>query len=254
MTNPTRTDAGQTPAGQANAGSNGSPAPGQRARVPVRPVGKTANGAVRVRVRGQDLSLEELTALVNSNQRRRLLARRRQRSGTRNFAEWVVIIVAALVVAVVIKSFLFQAFFIPSESMEPTLRPGDRVLVNKVSYDMHSIHRGDIVVFKRPPNEAGDPTIKDLIKRVIGLPGDTIEGGPDGRVYINGKLLKESYLPANTVTQNLPRQVVPAGTFFVMGDNRTNSKDSRYIGVIPGRLIVGRAFVRVWPLSAFGFL
>lgn len=220
----------------------------------VRPVGKSANGAVRVRVRGQDLSLEELTALVNANQRKRLLARRRQRSSARNFTEWVIIIGAALVVAVVIKSFLFQAFYIPSESMEPTLRPGDRVLVNKVSYDLHGIHRGDIVVFKRPPNEAGDPTIKDLIKRVIGTPGDVIEAGPDGKVYINGKMLKESYLPAGTVTQNLPQQTIPPDEYFVMGDNRTNSKDSRYIGLIPGRLIVGRAFIRVWPLSAFGFL
>src|SRR6202011_2692996 len=115
----------------------------------------------------------------------------RRRSGLRNTIEWVVIIGAALLVALVIKSFLFQAFYIPSESMEPTLRPGDRVLVNKLSYDLHAIHRGDIVVFKRPPSEANDPTIKDLIKRVIGLPGETISGS-GGQVYINGKVLKES--------------------------------------------------------------
>lgn len=229
--------------------------PGRRTPPPVvKPVAPRANGAVRVRVRGQDLSLDELASFVNANQRRRLLARRRQRSGARNFAEWVVIIGAALVVAIVIKSFVFQAFYIPSESMEPTLRPGDRVLVNKVSYDLHSIHRGDIVVFKRPPNEAGDPTIKDLIKRVIGTPGDTIEARSDGKVYINGKRLNESYLPAGAVTTNLPSQQIPPGEYFVMGDNRTNSKDSRYIGLIPGRLIVGRAFVRVWPLSSLGFL
>jgi signal peptidase I len=173
---------------------------------------------------------------------------KRPRSSTRNVIEWVAIIAAALIVAVLIKTFLFQAFYIPSGSMEPTLRPGDRVLVNKLSYDLHSIHRGDIVVFKRPPVEANDPGIKDLIKRVIGLPGDLIEER-GGHVYINGNLLKESYLPAGTTTTNLqPTKVLP-GQYFVMGDNRGNSKDSRFIGTISGNLIVGRAFVRVWPLS-----
>jgi signal peptidase I len=177
--------------------------------------------------------------------------RRKDRSGLRNIIEWVAIIAAALIVALVIKTFLFQAFYIPSESMEPTLKPGDRVLVNKLSYDLHGIHRGDIVVFKRPPAEAGDPTIKDLIKRVVGLPGDTIEAR-NGQVYINGQPLKESYLPPGTVTTNLPLQKISPGQYFVMGDNRTNSKDSRYIGTIPGSLIVGRAFIRVWPISKIG--
>lgn len=161
---------------------------------------------------------------------------------------------AALLVALVIKTFLFQAFYIPSESMEPTLKPGDRVLVNKLSYDVHSIHRGDIVVFKRPPAEAGNPAIKDLIKRVVGLPGETIEARNDGKVYINGKLLKESYLPAGTITSNLAPRVVPSGKYFVLGDNRSNSSDSRFIGAIPGSLIVGRAFIRVWPLSSIDLL
>jgi signal peptidase I len=137
--------------------------------------------------------------------------------------------------------------------MEPTLKVGDRVLVNKVSYHLHPINRGDIVVFKRPPGEADDPTVTDLIKRVIGLPGDTIEAR-NGQVYINDKPLSETYLPAGTETNNLPRQVVPRGKYFVMGDNRDNSRDSRFIGPIPGSLIVGRAFVRVWPLSSLGTL
>ncbi len=174
-------------------------------------------------------------------------------SGARQIVEWVVILVAALTVAIVVKTFLVQAFYIPSGSMEPTLKPGDRVLVNKLSYDLHSIHRGDIVVFKRPPSEAGDPTIKDLIKRVIGLPGDQIESR-DGVVYVNGQLLKEPYLPPGTVTTSLPLTKVAPGMYFVMGDNRGNSKDSRFIGAIPGHLIVGRAFVRVWPLSGLGLL
>jgi signal peptidase I len=175
------------------------------------------------------------------------------RSGVRATVEWVVIIAAALVVAIVVKTFLFQAFYIPSGSMEPTLKPGDRVLVNKLSYQLHGIHRGDIVVFKRPPSEAEDPAIKDLIKRVIGLPGDTIEAR-EGLVYLNGKLLSEPYLPHGTLTTSLPMRVVPSGQYFVMGDNRSNSKDSRFIGPIAGHLIVGRAFVRVWPLSGVGLL
>jgi signal peptidase I len=175
------------------------------------------------------------------------------RSGWRNAIEWVVIIAAALAVALVVKTFLFQAFFIPSESMEPTLKPGDRVLVNKLSYHLHPIHRGDIVVFKRPPGETSDPAIKDLIKRVIGLPGDTIEE-IGGKVYINGKAINEPYLDPGTPTTSLVRHVVAPGQYFVMGDNRTNSKDSRFIGAIPGSLIVGRAFVRVWPLSAVSLL
>jgi signal peptidase I len=170
------------------------------------------------------------------------------RASLRNIIEWIAIIAAALVVALIIKTFLFQAFYIPSESMEPTLKPNDRVLVNKLSYKLHAIHRGDIVVFKRPPSEAGDPTIKDLIKRVIGLPGDTIEER-GGEVFINGQELKEPYLPAGTVTTTLPLQTVGPKQYFVMGDNRTNSKDSRFIGTIPRSLIVGRAFIRVWPLS-----
>src|SRR5581483_8390249 len=125
---------------------------------------------------------------------------------------------AALLVALVIKTYLVQAFYIPSSSMEQTLLIRDRVLVNKLSYDLHPIHHGDIVVFKRPPNEGGGPEIQDLIKRVIGVPGDTIESR-DGHVFVNGTELNEPYT-RGLMTDNLPRQVVPAGRYFVMGDNR----------------------------------
>jgi signal peptidase I len=164
------------------------------------------------------------------------------------------IVVVALLAAFLIKTFLIQAFYIPSPSMVPTLQVRDRVLVNKLSYDLHPVHRGDIIVFKRPPAEgASDPTIKDLIKRVIGLPGDIIEER-NGVVYINDHPLKEPYLPAGAVTLDLPRMTVPAGQYFVMGDNRLDSKDSRSFGTIPKSLIVGRAFIKVWPLSAIEFL
>src|SRR5437870_6512732 len=113
----------------------------------------------------------------------------RHGSALRSAVEWVAIVVAALVAALVIKAFVIQAFYIPSASMEPTLKIGDRVLVNKLSYDFHDVNRGDIVVFNSPPGE-DNPAVKDLIKRVIGLPGETVEGR-DGRVYINGSPLKE---------------------------------------------------------------
>src|SRR5262249_14893183 len=102
-----------------------------------------------------------------AERRRRRKDERRTRSGRSHPPEWVVLFAVAIVVALVIKTFLFQAFYIPSESMVPTLKVGDRVLVNKLSYDLHSVHRGDIVVFKAPP-EAQTGGIKDLVKRVIG--------------------------------------------------------------------------------------
>ena len=176
----------------------------------------------------------------------------KQRSSVRSAVEWVVIVVAALLAALLIKTFLLQAFYIPSDSMNPTLVQRDRVLVNKLSYHFHDVHRGDIVVFSRPPGE-NDPKIKDLIKRVIGLPGDTIEGR-DGQILIDGRTLNESYVAKNSPMADFPPRKVPPGHLFVMGDNRGNSKDSRVFGPIAKSLIVGRAFLRVWPLSKIALL
>jgi signal peptidase I len=174
------------------------------------------------------------------------------RSNAKSILEWVGVIVGALLVALLIKTFLLQSFYIPSRSMEPTLRIGDRVLVNKLSYKVHDINRGDIVVFERPKDEPPD-AIKDLIKRVIGLPGETVST-QNGQVYIDGRPLDEPYLPAGTVTDNLPPTKVPDDEVFVMGDNRGDSRDSRYFGPIDEGLIVGRAFVRIWPVTHLGFL
>ena len=171
---------------------------------------------------------------------------RSSKDGTRNAIEWVLIVVGALLVALVVKTFLIQAFFIPSLSMYSTLDEGDRVLVNKLSYRLGDIDRGDIVVFERPKN-LPESAIKDLIKRVIGLPGDVLESR-DGAVYVNGERLEEGYLDEGTTTTGLERQTVPEGFIFVMGDNRENSEDSRFFGPIDEDLVVGRAFVRVWPL------
>jgi len=189
--------------------------------------------------------------------------------GARSLIEWGAIIVAALLVAFLIKTFLIQAFYIPSASMEPTLQPGDRVLVDKLSYSLHSVHRGDIVVFHKPADD-NDPTVTDLIKRVIGLPGETIASGPNGEILIDGKPISQPWLtpaaeaaPGPPITNrnqlgqadcaNTGRPVnycvIPQGDYFMMGDNRGDSSDSRAIGPIPKSLLIGRAFVLVWPLS-----
>jgi signal peptidase I len=172
-------------------------------------------------------------------------------SALRNVAEWVLIAGGALLVAFVIKTFLLQAFYIPSLSMAPTLKINDRVLVNKLSYDLHDINRGDVVVFESPPNE-GSQT-KDLIKRVIALPGETVEAH-DGRIHIDGQILDEPYLDDGVTTQPFEKITIAADHYWVMGDNRANSRDSRFYGAISESLIIGRAFVRVWPVTAIGLL
>ena len=169
----------------------------------------------------------------------------------RTVFEWVGLVVLALVIALLIKTFLFQAFYIPSESMLPTLKVHDRVLVNKLSYKLHPVHRSDIVVFTAPPH--ADPGIDDLVKRVIGLPGNTVEGR-GGHVYIDGRLLKEPYLPANSYTSEFSPKVIPKNSYWVMGDNRGNSKDSRSFGVITKKQIVGRVFLRIWPINRINIM
>src|SRR5690348_14871225 len=152
------------------------------------------------------------------------------RDTTRVAFEWIGLVVLALIIALLIKTFLFQAFFIPSESMVPTLKVHDRVLVNKLSYKLHPVHRDDIVVFKAPPDS--DPGIDDLVKRVIGLPNETVSAH-GGHIYIDGKQLNEPYLPAGTSTSEFAAVKIPADHYWVMGDNRGNSKDSRVFGTIP---------------------
>jgi signal peptidase I len=174
------------------------------------------------------------------------------RRALRSLIEWVVIIGGALVVAFLVKTFLVQVFFIPSDSMVPVLERQDRVVVNKVSYDLHEIHRGDIVVFERPPCAGASAEIKDLIKRVVALGGETVEAH-DGTIFIDGRRLAEPYLTAGTTTSDFEEHEVPAGHVWLMGDNRGNSRDSRHLcnGPTPiaEDLVIGRAFVRIWPLS-----
>ena len=183
------------------------------------------------------------------------------RSPTRWIREGIIVVVVAVLVAVLLRTFVVQTFFIPSGSMEPTLQIGDRILVNKLSYHLHGVDRGDIVVFSRPPAEnCGGPEVNDLVKRVIGLPGDVISLSR-GYVSIDGERLNESWLPATEQgitsagpagnTSNLAHPYrVPADSYFVMGDNRNDSCDSRYWGPIKQSEIVGKVEVRVWPISS----
>jgi signal peptidase I len=159
------------------------------------------------------------------------------------------VLVVAVIVALGIRTFVVQTFFIPSASMEPTLMVGDRILVDKLSYHLHAVHRGDIVVFATPPGEDAGPDVKDLVKRVIGLPGETISSA-GGQVVINGKPLTEPWLVPGTVTTGITTQTIPAGEYFVMGDNRSDSQDSRFFGPIHRNIIVGRVVIKIWPLTS----
>jgi signal peptidase I len=200
----------------------------------------------RVPIPGEPDLGADATTVSRSSRRNR-----RRHSGTRQAIEWVLLIAGALAIALIVKAFLFQAFYIPSASMDPTLKINDRVLVNKLSYKLHDVHRGDIVVFEKPPNEASN--IKDLVKRVIALPGESVEGR-GGHVWVNGRELDESYLRDSVTTSRFPKRKVPDGYVWVMGDNRPDSQDSRFFGPIKESSIVGRVFVRIWPVTRLGFL
>ncbi|MEA3503037.1 MAG: signal peptidase I [Actinomycetota bacterium] len=181
--------------------------------------------------------------------------------------ELPLLILAALVIAVVIKTFFFQAFWIPSSSMENTLQINDRVMVNKLAYRFGDLQRGHVVVFDDPRGaeppletifEAAQRNVmeaiglsvprSEFIKRVIGLPGERVEI-VDNRVLIDGVPIDEPYLKEGSVMPDFGPITVPPGEMFVMGDNRNASQDSRYFGAVPTATIVGRAFVIMWPVA-----
>ena len=174
----------------------------------------------------------------------------------RNAIEWAVVLVGAVLLALILRAVLLQAFWIPSPSMESTLLVRDRVLVNKISYNLHEIHRGDVIVFRRTEAEiASNPELpRDVIKRVIALEGETIEI-IDNKVMIDGGELLEPYLDEDIRTDDFGPEEVPEGHVFVMGDNRGLSLDSRFeTGPVSHDRVVGRAFFLFWPLDRLGSL
>ena len=167
--------------------------------------------------------------------------------------EWVIIVFVALGVSFLMRTFVIQTFFIPSGSMEPTLQIGDRIIVSKLCVDLGTIHRGDIVVFKAPPAEhCGDP-VTDLVKRVIGLPGDHLTS-KGNTIYVNGAPLVETWTHVEPLGQAIGQVTVPANSYFMMGDNHPNSCDSRMWGSVPRSDLIGKVFLRIWPLGRLGFI
>lgn len=161
--------------------------------------------------------------------------------------EWIEAIVIAIILAMLIKTFVIEIFEVEGHSMYPTLKDGERLVVNKFVYRFSEPERGDIIIFKYP----GDPHY-DYIKRVIGIENDVVEI-KDGKVYLNDKVLEENYISEPT-PGNFGPEKVPEDHYFVLGDNRNNSKDSRFpsVGFVPDENLKGKAVFIIWPLNQLG--
>ncbi|MGK7957697.1 MAG: signal peptidase I [Crocosphaera sp.] len=161
-------------------------------------------------------------------------------------------VVTAVILAFGIRTFVAEARYIPSSSMEPTLEINDRLIIEKLSYHFREPVRGDVVVFN--PTEAlkAQDFHDAFIKRIIGLPGETVEV-KGGKVYVDGEEITEKYI-AEDPNYDYGPVVVPEGEYLVLGDNRNNSYDSHYWGFVPKDKIIGKAFVRFWPFNRLGSL
>jgi signal peptidase I len=173
-----------------------------------------------------------------------------KKSRRRGVIEWLVVLVIAVTASFLIRTFVFQTFFVPSSSMNPTLSIGNHIMVDKLSADFGTINIGDILVFKAPPQVKKDCSddVADLVKRVIGLPGDHLTS-KGNTIYVNGKKLDQKWPHINPVTPAIGNVTVPKGEYFMMGDYHSNSCDSRYWGSIPRSDIIGKVFLKFWPLS-----
>jgi signal peptidase I len=176
---------------------------------------------------------------------------RRRKRWQRRLAETVITLLAAALLSVGLRTYVYQTFWIPSASMVPTLAVYDRILVQKAFYGASDVREGDIVVFTHPPlDQCPGSQADDLIKRVIALPGQTVYSAGNS-IFIDGHPLPERYLPAGDplgppiASREHPYRV-PSGEFYVLGDNRADSCDSRYWGPIQGSTIVGKAVVIIW--------
>jgi signal peptidase I len=173
------------------------------------------------------------------------------RSAQSTTISWLRDLCISVVIAIVVILFLYQPVKVEGTSMMPSLIDQERIFINKFEYrfGLSDISRGDMVVFWFP----GDPT-KSYIKRVIGVPGDTVEVN-DGTVFVNGERLAESYVPREYRDHvSMPRRVIPQDQFFVLGDHRSSSNDSRSWGMVPRHFIYGKAVFVYWPLDRIGVL
>ena len=177
--------------------------------------------------------------------------------------EWITVIGVALLIAFVVRGFVLQQFYISGPSMESTMFQNNRVLVNKLSYRLHNIHRGDVVVFDRVTTDGVEVQHDDLIKRVIGVAGDSVSiagcvvsvnGSEIDEPYLNDYDLAQQNLEDRCRVPEMASAIVEPGHLFVMGDNRPQSFDSRMFGTIEEDLVVGRAFVIIWPLGSLHWL
>ncbi len=240
--------------------------PDLRARIQARVAERRANQAAGPRPGGGSADAEpvagdpvagEPVAGDPAPAKRGRPARPLRHAAAARLASALAFLLVVTVTVVVLRSFVVTSYYIPSASMEPTLHgclhcEPDLVLVDKLSYRFSSVARSDVVVFDRPP--LAPPEAPELIKRVIGLPGEVVSGR-DGRVFIGDKALLEPYVnPACGGTADFPAVRVPAGQYFVMGDNRCDSLDSRIFGVIEESTIVGRAVAVSWPVKHLRWL
>ncbi|MFJ7752361.1 signal peptidase I [Peribacillus muralis] len=175
-----------------------------------------------------------------------------------SLSDWIKAAVIAFVIYILIRTFFFSSYDVEGKSMQPTLEDGNKLVVNKITYQIHDIHRFDIIVFHANSKE-------DYVKRVIGIAGDRIRYKNDW-LYVNGKKVEEPYLekwkegfPDQDFTGDFTLKeltggtTVPEGKLFVMGDNRLESADSRHFGFIPVQNVVGKVDVRYWPLKEFNY-
>lgn len=174
---------------------------------------------------------------------------RRQRKRDKeksSFKDWILALAVSLVLAFVIRGFVFEPFHVSGPSMQQTLLSGDQVMVNKIIYKFRDPEQGEVIVFHNKDN-------RELIKRVIALSGETVEA-KNNQLFVNGKEIREPYLSSSTKTTDFAPVKVPNGKVFVLGDNRSNSTDSRSLGPISISEIIGKASLVYWPFTHFSGL
>jgi signal peptidase I len=171
----------------------------------------------------------------------------------RRGAGWLALALAVVAVALAVRASLASVFVVPTGSMRPTIRPGEWILVSRIAFELHPIEVGDVVVLRRPARDPGPARANYLVKRVVATPGEVV-ASRDGHVVVNGRVQPEPYLPAGVTTVGIIPQRVPPGEYFVLGDDRSDSIDSRIFGPVPGSCIVGEVVAVVWPPSAWGLV